>query len=61
MKKVKMGQLKDKEKENSLNEIRILASVNHPNIVAYKVLCASTLGSLLRRAVTKFVHSHGVR
>ncbi|KAM3138397.1 hypothetical protein pb186bvf_009483 [Paramecium bursaria] len=36
MKKVRMGQLKDKEKENSLNEIRILASIAHPNIVAYK-------------------------
>lgn len=37
MKKVRIGQLKEKEKENSLNEIRILASINHPNIVAYKV------------------------
>lgn len=36
MKKVRLGQLKDKEKENSLNEIRILASIAHPNIVAYK-------------------------
>lgn len=27
MKKVRMGQLKEKEKENSLNEIRILASI----------------------------------
>ena len=31
-----MGQLKEKEKENSLNEIRILASISHPNIIAYK-------------------------
>jgi NIMA (never in mitosis gene a)-related kinase len=36
MKKVKMGTLKTKEKENALNEVRILASVNHPNIVEYK-------------------------
>ncbi|CAD8202721.1 unnamed protein product [Paramecium octaurelia] len=36
MKKVRMGQLKEKEKENSLNEIRILASIQHPNIIAYK-------------------------
>lgn len=31
-----MGPLKTKEKENALNEVRILASVNHPNVVEYK-------------------------
>ena len=36
MKKVKMGALKTKEKENALNEVRILASIDHPNIVEYK-------------------------
>ena len=36
MKKVKMGKLSAKEKENSLNEVRILASVNHPNVIGYK-------------------------
>jgi NIMA (never in mitosis gene a)-related kinase 1/4/5 len=36
MKKVKMNILKAKEKENALNEVRILASLNHPNIIAYK-------------------------
>ena len=36
MKKVKMNVLKDKEKENALNEVRILASLNHPHIVNYK-------------------------
>ena len=36
MKKVKMGKLTAKEKENSLNEVRILASVNHPNVIGYK-------------------------
>lgn len=36
MKKVKMGKLTGKEKENSLNEVRILASVNHPNVIGYK-------------------------
>ncbi len=36
MKKVKMERLKEKEKENSLNEIRILASIKHPHIIAYK-------------------------
>jgi NIMA (never in mitosis gene a)-related kinase len=37
MKKVKMGSLKNKEKENALNEIRILASIEDPYIIAYKV------------------------
>jgi NIMA (never in mitosis gene a)-related kinase 1/4/5 len=35
LKKVKLGALKQKEKENALNEVRILASVSHPNIIAY--------------------------
>lgn len=36
LKKVQLGSLKPKEKENALNEVRILASVSHPNIIAYK-------------------------
>ena len=36
MKKVKMVKLTSKEKENALNEVRILASVNHPNVIGYK-------------------------
>lgn len=36
LKKVKMGNLSTKEKENALNEIRIMASFNHPNIIGYK-------------------------
>ena len=36
MKQVKLAKLHKKEKENALNEIRILASVNHKNIIAYK-------------------------
>ena len=36
MKKVKLAKLSTKEQENALNEIRILASVNHPNIIGYK-------------------------
>eukprot|EP00347_Sterkiella_histriomuscorum_P020119 403339033 len=31
-----MQNLSDKEKENALNEVRILASINHPNVIAYK-------------------------
>jgi NIMA (never in mitosis gene a)-related kinase len=36
MKKVKMGKLTQKEKENAVNEIRILASINHVNVIGYK-------------------------
>ena len=36
LKKVKIGQLKNKEKENALNEIRILASISHPNVIQFK-------------------------
>jgi len=36
MKKVKMGKLSSKEKENALNEVRILASINHPNVIGFK-------------------------
>ncbi|OMJ86211.1 hypothetical protein SteCoe_12351 [Stentor coeruleus] len=36
MKKVLMKKLKTKEKSNALNEIRILASLNHPNVISYK-------------------------
>jgi len=31
-----MGGLSQKEKENALNEVRILASINAPTIVGYK-------------------------
>ena len=31
-----MQKLSEKEKENALNEVRILASLDHPNIIAYK-------------------------
>jgi NIMA (never in mitosis gene a)-related kinase 1/4/5 len=33
---VRMMKLSDKEKENALNEVRILASIRHPNIAGYK-------------------------
>ena len=36
MKKVRLNKLSTKEKENALNEIRILASVNHKNVIGYK-------------------------
>ncbi len=36
IKRVKISQLNKKEQENSLNEVRILASISHPNIIGYK-------------------------
>lgn len=36
LKKVRFGPLKGKERENALNEVRILASVTHTNVIAYK-------------------------
>jgi NIMA (never in mitosis gene a)-related kinase len=36
MKKVKMESLSEKEKQNALNEVRILASIKHLNIISYK-------------------------
>ena len=36
LKKIIIEKMKKKEIENSLNEIRILASISHPNIISYK-------------------------
>lgn len=36
LKKVKLAGMKDKEKDNALNEIRILASLNDEYIVKFK-------------------------
>lgn len=36
LKKVKLPSLSDREKQNALNEIRLLASVQHENIISYK-------------------------
>jgi NIMA (never in mitosis gene a)-related kinase 1/4/5 len=36
IKKVKLNNLNEREKENALNEVRILASIHHPNIINYK-------------------------
>ena len=36
MKRIKVAQLSDKDKENALNEIRILYSLSHKNIIGYK-------------------------
>jgi NIMA (never in mitosis gene a)-related kinase len=36
LKKVKMMNLSEKEKENALNEVRILASIDVPNVIGFK-------------------------
>ena len=36
LKRVKLMNLNSKEKENALNEIRIIASIRHVNLVGYK-------------------------
>ena len=36
LKQVKLVSLNEKEKSNALNEIRILASVRHLNVIPYK-------------------------
>ena len=36
LKKVKLHHLSDKEKENAINEVRILASIKNINIISYK-------------------------
>jgi NIMA (never in mitosis gene a)-related kinase len=36
LKKVKLLNLSEREKENALNEVRILASINQTNVIAYK-------------------------
>jgi serine/threonine protein kinase len=36
LKKVKLKNLSEKEKQNAVNEVRILASFNHRNVIAYK-------------------------
>ena len=36
LKTVVLEKLNKKEQENSVNEVRILASINHPNVIGYK-------------------------
>ena len=42
-----MLQLTEKEKENALNEVRILASVDDPNVISYKAAFIDELSSSL--------------
>ena len=54
LKRVKFYKLSDKEKENALNEIRILASVQDKNVISYKEACFdekdSSLGIVMEYA-----------
>ena len=36
LKRVKLINLNEKERENAFNEIRIIASIRHPNVICYK-------------------------
>ena len=36
LKRVKLLSLKEKEIENAINEVRILASIRHANVISYK-------------------------
>ena len=36
LKKVKIAMMSNKDKENAINEVRILSSIKHPNVVSYK-------------------------
>ena len=36
LKSVFMEKLNKKEQENSVNEVRLLASISHPNVITYK-------------------------
>lgn len=36
LKKVRLNNLSDKEKDNAINEVRILASIKHKNVISYK-------------------------
>ena len=36
LKKVRIDYLSEKERSNAINEVRILASINDPNVISYK-------------------------
>ena len=36
LKKVKIGQMAPKDRDNAINEVRILSSISHPNVIQYK-------------------------
>ncbi len=42
-----MAKLSEKEKQNAVNEVRILASIDHPNIIHFKEAFFDDLSSTL--------------
>jgi len=36
MKQISVSQMKKKERDEALNEIKVLAALNHPNIIRYR-------------------------
>jgi len=36
LKRVSVTRLSDKDKGNALNEVRLLASIHHPNVISYR-------------------------
>ena len=47
LKTVTFEKLSKRDQENSLNEVRILASINHPNVIGYKEAFWDDSGSSL--------------
>jgi NIMA (never in mitosis gene a)-related kinase len=47
LKKVNITNLSEKEQENALNEVRILASLKHKNVICYKEAFIDTGSSSL--------------
>ena len=47
LKKVPMDSLSEKEKASALNEVRLLASIKHPNIIGYKEAFIDEISSCL--------------
>jgi len=47
LKKVRMDVLSEKEQQNAINEVRILASIEHPNVICYKDVFVDKLSNSL--------------
>lgn len=47
MKQIKMKQLNSRERDNALNEVRLLASIDSPNVISYKSAFFEEMGNTL--------------
>lgn len=47
MKQIKLLSLNSREKDNALNEVRLLASIDSPNIISYKSAFFEEFGNTL--------------